>query len=84
MSNTELPQDDTMTYRDLTNGLTDSGMFKAIYEVRGTGKPPWIGQEIVLRTPEGNVRGQVVDSDKEDKTWYALVEPYTELDHACN
>ena len=67
--------DDVAVYRDLTGGLTDSGMSKAIYEVRGTGRPPRIGEEIVLRTPEGSICGRVVDSSKEGKMWYALVEP---------
>ena len=74
MRNAGLPQDDTGIYRDLIGGLTDSGMFKAVYELRGEGRSPRIGQKIVLRTLEGNVSGRVVDSNKEGKTWYALVE----------
>ena len=70
----EPSQDNTKIYRDLTGGLTDSGTFKAIYEVRGEGRPLKIGQEIVLRTPEGDVCGKVIDSSKEGKAWYALVE----------
>lgn len=67
--------DDSGVYKDLTGGLTDSGMFKALYEVRGMGRPLKIGEEIVLRTPGGNVCGQVVDSSKEGEMWWALVEP---------
>ena len=68
-------ENDAVVYKDLTGGLTDSGMFKAINEVRGTGRPLRIGEEIVLRTPEGNICGQVINSSKEGKMWYALVEP---------
>lgn len=53
----ELSQDDAKIYRDLTGGLTDFGTFKAVYEVRGKGKLPCIGEEIVLRTPEGDICG---------------------------
>ena len=66
--------DNSGVYRDLTGGLTEAGEFKAIYEVRGAGRPLRIGQEIVFRTPEGAVYGKVIDS-KKGKTWWALVEP---------
>ena len=74
-SGAKLSQDDAKIYRDQTGGLTDSGMFKAIYEIHGKGRSPRIGQEIVLRTPEGNICGYVIDSGKEGRMWYTLVEP---------
>ena len=65
---------DVAVPRNLTGGLTYLEAFKA-YEIRGTGKPLRIGQEIIFRTPESNVCGRVIDSSKEGKIWYALVEP---------
>ena len=67
--------DGSEIYRDLTGGLTDSGMFKATYELRGIGRPLRIGREIVLEIPEGNICGKVIESSKNGKMWYALVEP---------